>query len=142
MQVREIMKRELRSIARDAMVRDAAMQMREAGVGMLPVEDNQEIVGTVTDRDITIRATASGADPKNTPVSEVMSHKVFTCVEDDDLQQAARIMEENQVRRLMVQNDKGEFIGMLAIADLARRHEAGRLLNEVVEQVSQPSVAH
>jgi CBS domain-containing protein len=141
MQVREIMKRELRSIARDAMVRDAAMRMWEAGVGMLPVEDNQEIVGTVTDRDITIRATANGADPNTTPVSEVMSHTVFTCVEDDDLQQAARIMEENQVRRLMVENDKGEYVGMLAVADLARRREAGQLLNEVVQQVSQPSVA-
>jgi CBS domain-containing protein len=138
MQVREIMKREFRSIARDATVREAAQLMRKTGIGMLPVEDSQEIVGTVTDRDITIRATANGGDPNTTPVSEVMSNQVFTCLEEDDLQQAARIMEENQIRRLMVENGKGEFVGMLAVADLARHHETGQLLNEVVEQVSQP----
>ena len=74
MQVREIMKREFRSIARDATVRDAARLMSETGIGMLPVEDRKEIVGTATDRDITIRATANGADPNTTPVSEVMSN--------------------------------------------------------------------
>jgi CBS domain-containing protein len=142
MQVREIMKREFRSIARDATVRDAARLMSETGIGMLPVEDRKEIVGTVTDRDITIRATASGADPNTTPVSEVMSNKVFTCVEEDELQQAAQIMEDNQIRRLMVQNDKGEFVGMLTIADLARQPGTARLLNQVVEQVSQPGIAH
>ena len=142
MKVREIMKREFRSVARDATIRDAARQMREAGVGMLPVEDGQEIVGSVTDRDITIRATANGADPNTTPVSEVMSHEVFTCVEDDDLRQAAQIMEDNQIRRLMVQNDESEFVGMLAIADLARHQETAQLLNEVIEQVSQPGAAH
>jgi CBS domain-containing protein len=141
MQVRDIMKHEFSSIARDATVHDAAQQMRETGIGMLPVKLGQEIVGTVTDRDITIRATASGADPNTTPVSEVMSNEVSTCVEGNDLQQAARIMEVNQIRRLMVENDKDEFLGMLAVTDLARHHETGQLLNEF-EQVSQPGAAH
>lgn len=138
MQVSDIMSRRFQSIERDAPIRNAAQQMRDLDIGMLPVEEHGEIIGTVTDRDITIRATASGADPSATPVGDVMSNEIYTCIEEDDLQQAARIMEEHQIRRLMVQNDSGEFVGMLALADLARHHETERLSAEILEEISQP----
>jgi CBS domain-containing protein len=85
------------------------------------------------------RGRKTGLD--TTPVSEVMSNGVFTCLEDDGMQQAARIVEEHQIRRLMVKNDKGEFVGMLTVTDLARHHETGQLLHEVIEQASQPGAA-
>jgi CBS domain-containing protein len=141
MQVRDVMKPGLSNIAEDAAIFTAARLMRDLDVGMLPVEQNGEIVGTVTDRDITVRATASGANPITTPVSRVMSTEVFTCLEDDDLQQAARIMEEHQIRRLMVQNSSGGFIGMLTLADLARHRGMDRLSGEILEEVSQPSAS-
>lgn len=142
MHVSDIMSRNFKSIAKNASIRNAAMQMREMDVGMLPVEKDGDIIGTVTDRDITIRATAQGCDPDKTPVSEVMSNEIYTCIEDDDLQQAAKIMERHQIRRLMVQDDNGKFVGMLALADLARHDETEALSAEILEEVSQPATAH
>ncbi len=136
--VRDVMSHDFESIAHNAMIRDAAQRMRELNIGMLPVEEAGEIVGTITDRDITIRGTADGADPNDTPVEKVMSHELFTCVEDDDVQQAAQIMEQHQIRRLMVQNDIGDYVGMLSLADLARRSNTEQLSAEVLEEVSQP----
>lgn len=142
MHVSDIMSRNFKSIAKNASIRNAAMQMREMDIGMLPVEKDGDIIGTVTDRDITIRATAQGCDPDKTQVSEVMSNEIYTCIEDDDLQQAAKIMERHQIRRLMVQDDNGKFVGMLALADLARHDETEALSAEILEEVSQPATAH
>ena len=139
MQVRDIMSKNLERIAGNAPIGDAAQHMRDLDVGMLPVEEHGEIVGTVTDRDITIRATAGGADPETTPVADAMSSELYTCEEHDDLQQAARIMEDHRIRRLMVQNSSGEFVGMLTLADLARHRETEQLSAEILEQVSQPT---
>jgi CBS domain-containing protein len=139
MQVSEIMSRSFDSIGADAAIRSAAERMRDLDVGMLPVEQNGEIVGTVTDRDITVRAIASGADPNTTPVSNVLSMQLYVCLQEDDLQQAARIMEEHQIRRLMVQDSNGNFVGMLSLADLARHRETERLGAQILEEVSQPS---
>ena len=91
MHVSDIMSHSFRSISQEASIRNAARQMRDMDIGMLPVEHNGEIVGTVTDRDITIRATADGADPNQTHVSDVMSNEIYTCVENDDLGKAARL---------------------------------------------------
>lgn len=139
MQVSEIMSRSFDNIDVDAAIRSAAKRMRDLDVGMLPVEQNGEIVGTVTDRDLTVRAIASGADPNTTPVNNVMSTHVYACLQEDDLQQAAHIMEEYQIRRLMVQDSNGNFVGMLSLADLARHREAEQLGAQVLEEVSQPT---
>ncbi len=138
MKVRDIMTRPLESIPQNSTIRDAAKKMLDHDVGMLPVEQDGEIVGAVTDRDITIRATSSGADPKKTKVDKAMSTEVLSCIEDDDLQQAAEIMEKHQIRRLMVQNNRGDFTGIISLADLALHHK-DKLEVEVLEQVSQPS---
>jgi CBS domain-containing protein len=138
MKVRDIMTRQLESIPQNSTIREAAQKMLDQDVGMLPVELNGEIVGAVTDRDITVRATSSGADPNKTKVDKVMSTEVFSCIEDDDLQQAAEIMEKHQIRRLMVQSNSGDFTGIISLADLALHHKE-ILEVEVLEQVSQPS---
>lgn len=138
MQVREIMSSHLQSVAPDASLSYAAQQMRDLDIGMLPVQADGEIVGTLTDRDITIRATASGSDPNATQVGEIMSHDIFTCSEEDELMQAARIMEDHQVRRLIVQDQSGKYVGMLALADIARHREMEDLGAEILSGVSQP----
>jgi len=129
-------------VPQNSSLRDAAEQMRELDIGMLPVEKDGEIVGTLTDRDITIRATAEGSDPNRTQVSDIMSHEIYTCVENDDLNTAAHLMEEYRVRRLMVQNERGDFVGMLSLADLARHSETEQLCAEILEEVSQAVAAH
>lgn len=137
MQVRDVMTHNLTSIGRQAAIREAAERMRELDVGMLPVKDDGEIVGTVTDRDITVRATAKGADPNTTTVGEIMSNEVYACYEDNDVEEAARIMADHQLHRLMVTNASGEFIGMLALADLARNPASEPLTAGILEEISQ-----
>lgn len=138
MQVREIMSSHLQSVAPDASLSYAAQQMRDLDIGMLPVQADGEIVGTLTDRDITIRATAAGADPNATQVGEIMTHDIFTCSAEDDLLQAARVMEDHQIRRLIVQDQSGKYVGMLALADIARHREMEDLGAEILTEVSQP----
>jgi predicted transcriptional regulator len=138
MRVREIMSPCFRSIPRNAPIRNAAVRMRDLNVGMLPVEENGEIIGAVTARDITVRGTASGIDPDATAVGDVMSNEIYTCVEDDHLLHAARIMEHHHIRRLMVQNADGEFIGMLTLADVARHLVSEPLCTLILQDVSQP----
>lgn len=139
MQVRDVMTRNFTSIERQAAIRNAAEKMRELDIGMLPVDEGGEIIGAVTDRDITVRATAQGADPNTTTVGEIMSNEVYACYEDNDLEEAARIMADHQIHRVMVTNDSGEFVGMLALADLARNPETERLTAAILEEVSQRS---
>ena len=139
MHVSDIMSHKLNGIAQDASISNAAQLMRELDIGMLPVVQDGDVIGTLTDRDITIRATAAGADPNQTHVSDVMSHEIYTCLEDDDLKKAAKIMEEHQIRRLMVQDKRGKFVGLLALADLARHHETEKLSVEILEEVSKPT---
>lgn len=138
MKVRDIMTWKLECIPQDSAIRDAAKKMRDLDIGMLPVEQNGEIVGAITDRDITIRSIAAGDDPNTTQVAKAMSTKVLACIDEDDIQHAAEIMEEHQIRRLMVQDLSGEFIGIVTLADLARNHKA-EFEVEVLEQVSRPS---
>jgi CBS domain-containing protein len=138
MQVRDVMTHNFTSIERQAAIRNAAELMRELDVGMLPVDEDGEIIGAVTDRDITVRATAQGADPNTTTVGDIMSNEVYACYEDNDLEEAARLMADYRIHRLMVTNDSGAFVGMLTLADLARNPETERLTVEILEEVSQP----
>lgn len=140
MQVRDVMTHNFTSIERQAAIRNAAEKMRELDIGMLPVDEGGEIIGTVTDRDITVRATAQGADPNTTTVGDIMSNEVYACYEDNDLEEAARIMADHQIHRVMVTNDSGEFVGMLALADLARNPETDRLTAAILEELSQKPV--
>lgn len=139
MKVQDIMTPHFECITQDAPISSVAKMMRELDVGMLPVEQDGTIVGTVTDRDITIRATAESADPGNTLAGSIMSRYIFSCAEDNEVQEAAQIMEDHQVRRLLVRNSQGHYVGMLSLADLARNHDTEQLSAAILEEVSQPS---
>src|SRR5436305_13879593 len=87
----------------------AARKMEELDVGPLPVCEGKRVVGMITDRDITVRATAAGCDPKTTLVSDTMSQDIICCYEDQDVQEAAKLMQEKQIRRLLVMNRAEEL---------------------------------
>jgi CBS domain-containing protein len=120
MQVKEIMTRNVDLTDPNTTVRDAARTMRADNIGALPVGENDRLVGMVTDRDIVVRAVAEERAPGNTSVREVMSEKVFYCFEDDDVDRAAQVMAEHQVRRLPVLNRNKRLVGVVALADLGR----------------------
>jgi CBS domain-containing protein len=114
---------------------EVAKLMVDNDIGILPVQDDTgQIVGIVTDRDITCRAIAQNMNPAITPVDKVMSQDVISCTEDEDIEDAAHLMEDKQVRRLPVQNSKSETTGILALADVSRAtsHElSGEIIHEI-----------
>jgi CBS domain-containing protein len=112
--------------------------MRDENIGSLPVGDNGQLIGMVTDRDIVARAVAENLLPSSAAVGTVMSQGLYYCFEDETLVQVAQIMAQHQVRRLPVLNRNQQLVGIIAIADIAR---AGYREAEdtAIEGVSQPS---
>jgi CBS domain-containing protein len=104
---------------------------------LLPVCEDEKLVGIITDRDIAIRAIANGLNPAETKVEEVMTDEVFSCSADSDVQVACLMMEEKQVRRVVVTDENQSPIGIVSLRDMAlqlREEQSG----EVLKEVSQP----
>lgn len=138
MHLKEIMTSPVETVAPDASLADAARKMLALKIGLLPVSKGQEIVGIVTDRDITIRAVAKGLDPERTEVQQVMTTDVYSCPTGSDVMDACTLMEEKQVRRLLVMDAPAAPIGIVSLGDIAlhlRREQSG----QVLKKVSQPS---
>jgi CBS domain-containing protein len=137
MQVRELMTPNPQVIAPHSTLHEAADLMRSLDVGFLPVCGSGRLVGLLTDRDITVRGVAEGEDPWDGRVRDVMTPEVVYCFEDDEVAEAARIMEENQVRRLPVLNQDRRLVGIVALGDLAvhaaDEHQVGDTLRAVSE---------
>jgi len=135
--VRDAMTEDPRSIGASASVVEAARLMREEHIGSLPVTDDDQLVGMVTDRDITTRVVAESADPKMTSVADVYSRDLISVEPDKDLAEALRLMARHQVRRLPVV-EKGRLVGIVAQADIALG-ENEKKTGELVEAISEPS---
>jgi CBS domain-containing protein len=118
MQVSEAMSTDVKITDPGQTICDAARLMAQIDAGVLPVGENDRLVGMITDRDIAIRAIAMGKDC-NTPVRDVMSREVKFCFEDDDLKDVAQNMADLKIRRLPVLNDKKRMVGMLSLGDIA-----------------------
>lgn len=115
-------------------MRSVAEQMEQGDFGSMPVLENGRIAGIVTDRDIAIRGVAKGLSPDR-PVREVMSSDPVCVSRDCDLQEAAQIMQEKQIRRLYV-TDGDELVGVAALADLVDPAD-DKLSGETIEKISQ-----
>ncbi len=119
--VGDVMATEVSIASPDDTVQRAAQLMRETDAGALPVGEGDRLVGMVTDRDVTLRLVAEGRDPSQTRVREVMTPEVRYVFEDEDLDHVADNMAEQQVRRLPVMNREKRLVGVISLADLARR---------------------
>lgn len=120
MNVSEVMTDEVYIASPDETVQSAAQTMADLDTGVLPVGENDQLVGVLTDRDITVRVVAEGRDATSTPVREVMSPQVCYCFEDEEIEEAALKMAEWQVRRLPVLNREKRLVGIISIGDMAR----------------------
>lgn len=138
-QVKDIMTRNVEVVHPEGTLWEAAQKMAALDVGMLPVCSGDQLVGMLTDRDITVRATAEGRDPKTTKVHEVMTPEVVHVSEDDDVSEAARIMTEQQVRRLVVLNQSKQLAGIISLGDLAVHTGDTQQAGQTLEGVSEPS---
>src|SRR5262249_18576538 len=114
--------------------------MKNLDVGPLPVcGDNDRLAGMLTDRDITVRAVAEGRDPRGTTVQEGMTPDVIYCFEDQDVREAARLMQERQVRPLVVLHRGKRLVGIVSLGDLAVETGDAKLAGSTLEQVSLPT---
>jgi CBS domain-containing protein len=139
MQVAEIMTRDPEVVTSDFILKDAAVKMRELDVGMLPIRSDDRLVGMLTDRDITIRATAEGRDPANTKVGEVMTPEVVYCFEDQDVSEAAKVMQDKQIRRLPILNRQKRLVGIVSLGDVAVHVGKDKIVSKTVKEVSEPA---
>jgi CBS domain-containing protein len=134
--VKDVMTSNPTTVQSDATVVEAARIMRDQDTGIVPVVENDRLVGTVTDRDITVRVVAEGRDPESTTVREIASTDVVSVEPQQDLSEALRLMAEHQVRRLpVVENDR--LVGIVAQADVAREADDAQT-GELVEEISKP----
>ena len=121
---------------------EAAKIMRDEDVGIVPViEQNKKLIGVVTDRDLCLGVVAEGKHPREVKVSDCMSEELVTCKPEDDVQKAADLMKEHQVRRIPVVDQQGLLVGMIAQADIALKVQKPEEVSETVEEISKPSKA-
>jgi len=139
MRVSEVMTKGAECTHPDATVREAAIRMQTLDVGSLPVCENDRLIGMVTDRDMTVRTTAAGADPNDARVRDAMTGQIHFCFEDQDVADAARLMKEKQVRRLPVLNREKQMVGIVSLGDLAVQTQDEQLAGNTLEAVSEPA---
>lgn len=135
-QVSDVMTRGVRSLSPDDSLQLAAQAMDELNIGAVPVCDGEQLLGMVTDRDITIRGVAQGCSPEQTRLSEVMSTNVRWCYEDDSIDKVVDEMRDAQIRRLPVCDHERHLVGMLSLGDIAAKadsFEAGEALAGISE---------
>jgi len=119
MRISDVMTPDVRAIAPDRTVRDAARLMDELNVGVLPVCLDGRLLGIITDRDVTVRSTAVGAAPGEQTVQEIMTSDLISCGPDDDAAEVLRRMSAVQVRRMSVVDEVGRLVGIVSLGDLA-----------------------
>lgn len=135
--ISDIMTRNVQVVRPQDSLQQAAQFMKDCDIGSMPVCDGRKLLGMITDRDITVRAIAAGLSPKDTCVSDVMSHDLQWCSEDESADEVLRNMGEAQVRRIPVVNAKKELVGIVALGDLAVRDEEGA--GEALREISEPT---
>jgi CBS domain-containing protein len=135
------MTREVQCTRPDATIVDAAREMKKLDVGSLPVcGDNDKLVGMITDRDIVIRAVADRRDMQEVKVQDIMTPDVQFCMEDHPVEHAARIMREQQIRRLVVLNKNRRLVGIVSLGDLAVDTHDDQLVGNALEGISEPAM--
>lgn len=138
MKLSEIMTPNVVILQPDDSLQSAAKKMRDSDIGFLPVCDGESLIGVISDRDITVRAMADGMDASIMLARDLMTTPPIYCFDDQDVSEAARVMEANQIRRLVVlSRDNRRVVGVVSLGDLARNETASRS-GEVLQKVSEP----
>src|SRR5450759_704627 len=137
-QLKDLMSRDVKIISPDITIGEAARKMRDGGFGMMPVGEADRMIGTISDRDIAIRAVAEGKDA-GTKVRDVMSEGIAWAYENESVEQAAMLMSECQVRRLPVVDRDKRLVGIVALGDIAVESSEIRSAAQALSEISRPS---
>ncbi len=131
--IREIMTADPRTVESGATVAEAAREMRDGDVGSVVVVENGAVAGIVTDRDIAVRVVAEGLDPDATHVSEVATMRPLTLTVDQSVDDAIRLVREQNVRRIIVLQD-GRAAGIVSLGDLAIERDTDSALADIASE--------
>lgn len=138
MKVRDAMTKDPACCTRETPLRDVARMMVECDCGAIPVVDeSKKPIGVITDRDIVVRVIAAGGNPLDATAQDAMTGDVLTVTPETTVEDCSDLLEQRQVRRAIVVDERGQVCGVLAQADIAKRDED--LAGELVQSVSQPS---
>jgi CBS domain-containing protein len=136
--VAEVMTRAVRLASPEETVQEAAAVMARADIGVLPVGEDDRIVGMLTDRDLAVRVVGAGKDPAKTKVRDAMTPGVEYCFEDEDVEAVAAKLAEQRLRRLPVLNREKRLVGVVSLGDLATDQPdpgiAGRALSGIAQE--------
>ena len=139
MKLSEIMTRQVEVIQPDDSLQFAAKKMKDRDIGFLPVCDGTTLMGVLSDRDITIRALAEGMDVNVMLSRDLMTTPAIYCFDDQDISEAAKVMAEHQIRRLVILSREDErVVGVISLGDLARS-DSNELSQKVLQRVSAPN---
>jgi len=136
MQLKKIMTPEVERLPKDASIQEVAQKMKEIDVGMIPVYDGDRLVGMVTDRDIILRVVAEEREAASTPAHVVMTPEVIYCFEDQTVEEAAQLMEQHQIRRLIVLNRDKRLVGIVSLGDLATHRQGKKAAGAALSEIS------
>jgi CBS domain-containing protein len=137
-QLKDLMSRDVKVVSPDMTIGEAAKKMRDGDFGMMPVGEHDRMIGTISDRDIAIRAVAEGKEA-GTKVRDVMSEGIIWAYEDDSVEQVATIMSKHQVRRLPVVNRDKRLVGIVALGDFAVESSEIQPAAKALSEISKPS---
>jgi CBS domain-containing protein len=135
MKVREIMTSNVECLDPSSSLKEVAQEMKSLDVGFIPICENDRLVGTVTDRDIVIRAVADGLDINTCRASEIMSRDIVYAFEEDDVKTIAEKMREKDVRRILILDKAKRLVGVVSIGDVSKVEEkvSGKTLRDIAE---------
>jgi CBS domain-containing protein len=136
MKIKEVMTSGVECVRPDTTLQEAASRMKSLNVGPLPVCEDDRPVGIVTDRDIVVRAISEGRDPRTTHVQDVMTRDVATVKETDDVKEAAQLMKDRQIRRVVVVGANQKVVGIVSLGDIAVDTRDDKMSGDVLEKVS------
>jgi CBS domain-containing protein len=136
--IKDVMSRDVQVISPEASIAEAARQMRDGDFGMMPVGANDRMIGSISDRDIAVRAVAEGRGA-DTKVRDVMSDGIRWAYEDEPVERAVAIMGEYQIRRLPIVSRDKRLVGIVALGDLAVRETESEPAAEALCEISEPA---
>lgn len=137
--LREVMTTNVTTLLPSATVHQAAQQMKTLNVGSIPICERNQLVGMITDRDIVVRVVAERHNAEMQHIQDVMTTQVDYCYEDQDVEEAAQVMQDRQVRRLPIIDRDNHLVGIVSLGDLAVKTNEEKTMAQALEQISLPA---
>lgn len=141
MKLKEIMSENVETVSAESSVMRAANKMARLNIGFLPVVNEQGIVGVVTDRDIAVRFLGEGRDPIWSRIGDFMTREVIILSEDQDVEDAAEVMQAKRIRRILVRGPQDRYVGVISLSDLAIAGNGLELSGRTLAGVCSPATS-